>query len=337
MKPLSMALIIGLIFLGSHHTSAQTIIDSSSVSPLPGEQFIVIGCESFGGDTTTGTNLIWDYSTSFVEEAIDTVICEPIDSNLVTIGGIGKFGDVQLTHSDNEIVEVIGLFSSSLNIEAYKSGNYVVGSGGISLISLPVLLESTDTAYFNYYPTGEPWFIEGARYLHVNGHGTLHLPSGTFSDTYRICIIKDGNLVFTDTWPYQVIPHTDTMNIWLKAGIHYPLLITHTDHWINDFGSYDVQYLMSVLPVHTYEYTDNLNYTIYPNPSTGNFQVDLGTIDYAIIKMFDMQGTLINQLNVNGQNKVILDKPPVSGTYIVQLTTNQGISHSQLIHTLNMQ
>jgi hypothetical protein len=75
-------------------------------------------------------------------------------------------------------------------------------------------------------------------------------------------------------------------------------------------------------------------FSIYPNPSDGNFIVSVNLADdyqgNRIINIISNSGLVVKQLSMNGQNKVSMNiKEP--GTYSVQLVTNQQVITKKLI------
>jgi len=79
---------------------------------------------------------------------------------------------------------------------------------------------------------------------------------------------------------------------------------------------------------------DNDIFSIFPNPSRGEFTVTTNLSDdgnsYRTIRIMNMNGQLVKQVNVKEQNKlnVRVDEP---GIYLVQLTTNKQVITKKLV------
>lgn len=69
---------------------------------------------------------------------------------------------------------------------------------------------------------------------------------------------------------------------------------------------------------------------IYPNPATDMLQVALNT-DNAVLRVFDMSGRLVNELNAT-QNKLQLNTSDYSnGVYLLQITANNHTSVNRFV------
>jgi hypothetical protein len=68
-----------------------------------------------------------------------------------------------------------------------------------------------------------------------------------------------------------------------------------------------------------------VNFTIYPNPSSGRIQLDLGALESTngIAKIYDISGSLINSVLINRDAQIDLTRLPI-GMYFLQLTNKEG-------------
>lgn len=62
-------------------------------------------------------------------------------------------------------------------------------------------------------------------------------------------------------------------------------------------------------------------FKIYPNPTDGLLYFDMDLSDYHMVKVFDLTGKLIKQVQVN-DNQHLINLPEDNGIYIVELLGN---------------
>ncbi len=72
-----------------------------------------------------------------------------------------------------------------------------------------------------------------------------------------------------------------------------------------------------------------LGFQLYPNPSQGNFNLDMGNKSGVELNIYDAQGTLIEKIN-NGSGLITIGENYKTGVYIIQLNDN-GILASEKI------
>ncbi|PCJ64149.1 MAG: hypothetical protein COA58_14285 [Bacteroidetes bacterium] len=75
-----------------------------------------------------------------------------------------------------------------------------------------------------------------------------------------------------------------------------------------------------------------LSSKVSPNPSSGQFDIELGGIMESIaIELFDITGKSILRLNTNNTNKVSVNQNLASGPYTIKITTEKGSSVHKMI------
>ena len=324
------ALLIFMVFTVKT-VSAQSPLELVDLTPQVGDQFIMTYCSNFNGVVSSGMNVVWDYSSAFVDSGTDTIIYEPIDTGLVTVGGIGELSDLQLTHSQTPQHEVIGTRSDRLDMLAYTVGNYVVGSPGLTYLKFPVSFGQVSQSPFEFTPTFAPWYALGTGYIEVNGFGDLILPSGTYNDVYKVQLIKDGTHVNTDVYPPIETSHLDTLNLWFKKDIHHPLLAIHTNHWLRDFTVHNtIQYLTS----YGYASIDDPirpQFNVHPNPAIKEIHVQSNLLEGFSYKLINSLGEEVD-INQSSSTVVVIDcdgYPP--GIYFLQLESKNCLYVEKII------
>lgn len=104
----------------------------------------------------------------------------------------------------------------------------------------------------------------------------------------------------------------------------------------NEDGSFSTEYTVGPLPNGFYKYEDAimgiedftaLNISVYPNPTTGSF--DLNTFEKANIAIYDFAGRLVKTVQYN--NQPISVNGLNAGLYLVQLTVEGKTSTQKLI------
>ncbi len=310
----------------------QTPVNSNDYIPSPGDQFINICCSEFSNPIDTGLFITWNFLNAFSSCDTDITTYEIIDSNLVNIGGVGELNDVQLRHSIFERTECLDINNSSVRLLAYETGsNYIIGSSELVFAEFPITYGQNLINNFYYVPTFEPWLREGLSDLRVNGYGTLILPSGTFDDVYKIQIINDGDHVWTNVSPNVHEPHIDTMNVWVKAGVHHPLLITHTDNWLHTVSVNKAQYLSSYSHASINTIENTLEVMIYPNPVSAQLFILTYSLSGFSYKIHSHSGKLIQE-GVSSKQMHELDIKTLStGVYIISIELGENVVKKKVI------
>lgn len=320
--------IVQLQILYSSMSFGQTPLDSTDLTPRAGDQYFIKTSDSFNDIISSGINQVWDFSNSIISNDVDTVWCKPIDTNFVQIGGVGKLSDVQLEHSKSSYIEYLGLFSDRIQFEAYFLGNHVIGTQKQKFYKFPINFGDSYQSQFKFDPTGEPWYQEGISFCDVDGYGELHLPGGiSYSDVYKIRMIKDGQTVYTFTYPYSIVEAVDTMHVWVKSGIGHPLLIIHSDNWVHDVSSSKVEYLSgySLLSIGNDEEEFLENIILYPNPSNGLFTLDLPGNSTGDINVYNTLGKLIKTQSISGSKTTLDLTSCTKGIYYLNIRLNDNI------------
>lgn len=80
----------------------------------------------------------------------------------------------------------------------------------------------------------------------------------------------------------------------------------------------------------TFEITNNLNTSIFPNPSDGEFIIKSEGFGSKNLEIYNILGENVYSTNINSQTSIINLMVP-SGTYFLQLKTGQGTANKKII------
>jgi photosystem II stability/assembly factor-like uncharacterized protein len=91
---------------------------------------------------------------------------------------------------------------------------------------------------------------------------------------------------------------------------------------------------LSELPIGINEYSNSIGtFDLYPNPSDGNFSINLEQIkgDIKQVIVYDQEGKKITALQPQSSLLVPMHLPEVSGMYYIQVITNEGTTAQKII------
>ncbi|MBK7128516.1 MAG: T9SS type A sorting domain-containing protein [Crocinitomicaceae bacterium] len=159
--------------------------------------------------------------------------------------------------------------------------------------------------------------------LTADAFGELITPTGTFSNVIRLheyVITSDSAYAeFMSVPVYAMELNRDTLNnyIFLDNNTHYPVCVVHADK--NNTVLY-VEYYegYSMTEISNVEVISQLN--VFPNPSTGNFQINLedSQIENTKLIITDLNGRVIYQSNLSeNQNDISVKTSPGLYNYTV--------------------
>ena len=77
---------------------------------------------------------------------------------------------------------------------------------------------------------------------------------------------------------------------------------------------------------------EEIKFTLYPNPSTGNFVIELpSTVGEVLVEVIDLYGRLVLSQEFVNTNSINLNLEAQSGAYLVKVTTSQQESTQRMI------
>ena len=173
----------------------------------------------------------------------------------------------------------------------------------------------------------------------ADGYGTVILPIGTFNNILRMETIQYSiDSVFTDADMNGVFEFVSTDGpspeeisyFWLQNAD--PMLLATVELEEDQSTVSYFSYLVSGA-TGTEENFNELGVKVYPNPSQGNFSIRTEWLGATSLRIIDLGGKDIyrEQFISNGSTYDIALAGVSSGTYLVQLIAEQGISTTRLI------
>jgi hypothetical protein len=118
------------------------------------------------------------------------------------------------------------------------------------------------------------------------------------------------------------------------GGTGFPsgeLVLNGSDNIMAEAGFYDVTFdreNLSYMFVSLSNDAFELNsISVYPNPSVGNWKIQMGEADIKDIKLFSVSGKLIQTISVNSDKEVEINTSKLAaGMYLIQLQSASGKS-----------
>ena len=71
--------------------------------------------------------------------------------------------------------------------------------------------------------------------------------------------------------------------------------------------------------------------SIYPNPSNGKFNMNLGENNAQAYIIYDMNGRVVEEKEINGQTSVDFDMNMAAGTYFIKVISGDKVSVEKIV------
>ena len=339
--------------LASLTIRAQISITSANM-PVAGNIIPLLQTSNVNGIdyALTGANYAWDFSSlSPTTTTIDTflsVLSTPLTYN---IAYSNPFDAAHLatvaTKTTMPSIPMLNITDTYIFMQNKSAQFSAVGVGAtISGVGVPLTYDNADVRYkfpvtygtadssdsqyhislsgFGYY--GEKLH----RVNHVDGWGTLKLPSGTF-DVIRVkSVINYTDTIYADTITYGFnINRVVTEYKWLSTELNVPVLqIT------NQFGLLTILY-DSLHPAN-YGIPTALNrpkLTLSPNPATDVLTIDIPPqLTQPLILIFDVLGNEMYRQPAAAEQKAMVPVGRLrNGIYFVRLQSAEGNFETKLV------
>jgi len=302
------------------------------------------GISGFSGDGSQATAAQFDGSTDMGFDSIGNMYISDggnlrirkIDTSgiITTIGGTGVAG-----FSGDNGLAVNAQMNPTNEITADKYGNVYFHDGDVG--SVHSRIRKIDTNGIITTLTGDS--------SGYSGDGGLAINAKIFG-ALVIAVDKSGNVFFADLLNNRIRMingSTDIINTVIGTGvngfngdghtalnteINYPYGVTFDNNgylYFSDNGNGIIR--KTDITVGIQQFKNDIQLTVYPNPSNGNFAVETNyTTEKQNLQLFDVTGkmvlsqTLNNKANINASS---LD----NGVYFLQVKTNQNISTQKVI------
>jgi hypothetical protein len=296
---------------------AQTL-NASDVIPIIGDKYVVNSLDHSFDTLQTGTSVIWDYS-NLVPDNIDTFIAQS------TSGSIFPNTDIRFVNPQTGTAHYYNTDATFLEYAGKDdNGSITTYPNPDRLLIFPMQLNSSFIDTIHLAPISSVMLKIGYVENKLDGIGTLILPSGTYSNAYRIkssYYLKDSSIGAPSSTPLYYV----TLR-WYVTGIHYPI-------------AYSRGYGNLVTPL--FEYLSNITTSIeehqldklriYPNPCTS--LLNLNTIDgsISIVEIIDISGAKIFEKRFSNIDTLQIDCSNFTkGFYILRLHTKNSILDRKL-------
>ncbi len=297
---------------------AQPVLDSSNTNPVAGNVFIWATCNGLSNTGLAGAGQTWDLTTltatNSTTYSCTSSLAAPFLSSSVKLASIN--GDIYYNTSASSL-EASGMENSS--------GVQYVYSDNEKLLNFPFQMgDSFTDTWANTFDNGLTYFRNGTSEVTADGHGTVMLPIGNFSNVLRVKTIQ----TYQDSVPGLgvVYSYVNTSFAWYLPGQHQP--IASLSSLVNN-GTTPVlygQYLASlVTAIDDVSSSKDHFISISPNPAIHDVLVSLTeSISSPVFILTDMTGREIS-LNVTRQAVGTYSISPIgisSGLYVLRAFVN---------------
>lgn len=292
-----------------------------------------VECDSY---TSPGGNYTWTISGSYLDTIPNFMGCDSVITVELTI----------LNSTFNTITETACEYyiSPSGNYTWTTSGNYMdtipnnAGCDSVITVDLTIhyntLANLTETACFNYTsPSGNYTWTTSGIYMDTISTAmgcdsiiSIDLTINTVDTTVSIedNMLTANALDATYQWlnceGMSPIPGETNQSFMPDETGSYAVEVTQND-CIDTSSCYQV--VISGFD----EISFGPDFTIYPNPTTGFFTIDLGQEYKGLtVKVLDYKGELVKTTHYNSTEKLKLDLEGAKGLYFIDIKTAEGKS-----------
>lgn len=205
------------------------------------------------------------------------------------------------------------------------------------VMSYPFTYNSTFTDYFEgsgENSQGVETFRKGYTTSTADGHGTLTLPNGTFTNVLRVKTVQDYKDSFDflgDAYEYK---YFFTTYSYYSNDYRMPLLSISYNEITEPFlGSTSVSKSVAFYPNSTTSVQENEPNTInvYPNPASDRFFVNNNNAEITTVEILDMTGKSVLSTPYTAGNGVSTNELP-AGIYMVRLWNGELTIGTQRIN-----
>jgi len=228
MKHAYPVLLSALLFAGTaalpRQAGAQPTIDQSNFAPSPGESF-VLNASAWMDPGASGADVTWDFSALVIDSTFTYAYVDPASTPMTD-----SFPTATVAHAEGG-----GYAYRSFDATGgYYLGYHMGGTSPVVDYQDPELTfqfpctygtQWVDDLFADYLP-GPAWYYAGSINAEADGHGTLILPYGTFTNVLRLHLTRSYTL--ETPWPEDAFYEND-IYYYLRPDTHYPLVEVFTD------------------------------------------------------------------------------------------------------------
>ena len=311
------ALLIFSVFY-KNNSLGQTL-NASDATPVIGDKYVVNSLDHSFDTLQTGTSVIWDYS-NLVPDNIDTFVAQS------TIGSVFPNTDIRFVNPQTGIAHYFNTDATFLEYAGKDdNGSITTYPNPDRLLIFPMQLNSSFIDSIYLAPISSVMLKIGYVDNKLDGIGTLILPSGTYTNAYRIkssYYLKDSSIGAPSSTPFYYV----TLR-WYVSGIHYPI-------------AYSKGYGNLVTPL--FEYLSNITtsieehqvdkISIYPNPCTDLLNINSMDALISAVEIINISGVKIFEKCSTNTGKLQIDCSNLAkGFYILRLHSKNGVYDLKLL------
>lgn len=162
--------------------------------------------------------------------------------------------------------------------------------------------------------------------------------------TVNLTVNKVTDLTVTSSGPTITASNNNASYQWLDCSDNYNVIPTATAQTFTATanGSYSVELTeescvdtsqcITISSLSTSNDSFNDKITVYPNPNTGSFTINLGDYTGKVeISVLDLSGKIVHSKVENATNSSIIDFNTASGIYLLSIKTRNGTSKERLV------
>ncbi|MES2764179.1 MAG: T9SS type A sorting domain-containing protein [Bacteroidota bacterium] len=164
----------------------------------------------------------------------------------------------------------------------------------------------------------------GTRTVTADGYGTLILPTGTYTNCLRI---KSERLVTDSSAVMGVNTFIHMYYTWFQLSTNGPILQLRSD---TNYYEIQAKYYYNNNTVGIKEQPQISRCLVFPNPSTGKFNIDTKSENEKSLQVYDLNGRMVFQQNIFA--KATIDLSILSeGVYTLTIKSRSGITNKKLV------
>jgi hypothetical protein len=274
-------------------------------------------------NTETGNGYTWDFSSlpfsmypnfkQIITYRVKThYVSEPfVNATIEEYIYDGTAGDVNLYSYSNDTLYI------------HRLGPVVTGTPFIPAlphIAFPLSMNNSSELTYIYYSNITP-LGERKSTVVYDGFGNLQMPDNkSYTNVFRVKLVeRDTSFIYHNSITY-------TSYIWYKQGGQIPLLrLSYT-------GSLNLYFVFGSKANGTSSGIEDVysqsNFDIFPNPSSGKFEISTRGFIPEQLEIYNLQGEKILQRKLTGE----IDLSDVAkGVYIVKLTAGTNCFSKKII------
>ena len=319
--------ILGILL--SFQLFSQTTITYSNNAYQVGESFICSDADTTGVQPgEAGEDVNWNFSSISPTTAYQISVIEPAESGDYYEAFPNSNICLHKTDIDGEIYYFYQTFTDSLHYQGHAS-SFVTGQylNPEKQFNYPFSYQANFSD--SLYAELADHYKWGQSIVTADAYGTITTPAGVFNNVLRIKTEQHtlDTLYFMGS-PLIHYEYFITKYQWFSPDFHYPIM---TIYWYNELTTGDIGkgvYYLNETPT-TITSTENNNFNIYPNPSTGTFTITNYELQIMNIEITDITGKLIykSELVIPNSQFVINKK----GIYFININTENKIYTKKII------